>query len=225
MFKYFLPYDVFERHKKVGTFIKNNETVVDIGGELNHLIQFCSPTKIIVANLKSGDIIIAKDKFPFKRNSFDVACAIDVLEHIPKKRRKKFVENLFNIASKKIILSFPVGTKRHRIYEREIHVWLKRRGESIVYLNEHIKYGLPTKNEIEELIKGYKAELNYSGNIFINKVLFKIFMFNPKIKFTGKIIHFLKLLFNLITNNFFYLLITNRGYSEVVNRVYVVIEK
>ena len=129
MYKLFLPYDVFERHKKVGSMIDSDQTVVDIGGELNHLSQFCSPKKIIVANLSSGDIIISEDKLPFKRKSFDVVCAIDVIEHIPKKNRKIFLENLLEIASQKVILSFPIGTKRHIAYEKEIQTWLMKKGE------------------------------------------------------------------------------------------------
>ena len=57
-FKLFLPYDVYERHRKVGSFIKENESVIDVGGELNHLSQFCSAKKIIVANFASRDVII-----------------------------------------------------------------------------------------------------------------------------------------------------------------------
>ena len=60
--KYFLPYDIYERHKFVGSLIENGQTVVDIGGELNLLSQFCRPAEIIVANLTSGDIIIKKNK-------------------------------------------------------------------------------------------------------------------------------------------------------------------
>jgi len=86
MYKRFLPYDIYERHKKIGHIIGKGKSVVDVGGELEHLSQFCKPSKIIVANLTKGDVIISKDKLPFKNKSFDIACAIDVLEHIPKKR-------------------------------------------------------------------------------------------------------------------------------------------
>ena len=62
MYKLLLPYDVYERHRKVASFIKENETVVDIGGELDHLSQFINPKKLIVANLRNGDVIILGKK-------------------------------------------------------------------------------------------------------------------------------------------------------------------
>lgn len=223
MSKLFLPYDVFERHKKVGNLIHPEQTVVDIGGELNHLSQFCHPEKIVVANLTSGDVIISKDKLPFKKKSFDVACAIDVLEHIPKSQRKKFVEDLAGIASEKAILSFPVGSKKHLAYEKETQNWLKNKGESIDYLKDHIKFGLPDKEEMEGFIKGFKSELTYAGNIDINKILFRIFMFDPKIKYLRKVVYILKKLFYFATNEFFYLVLANKSYSSSVNRAYLII--
>ncbi|OGD90907.1 hypothetical protein A3A54_00920 [Candidatus Curtissbacteria bacterium RIFCSPLOWO2_01_FULL_39_62] len=224
MYKLFLPYDVFERHKKVGSMIDSDQTVVDIGGELNHLSQFCSPKKIIVANLSSGDIIISEDKLPFKRKSFDVVCAIDVIEHIPKKNRKIFLENLLEIASQKVILSFPIGTKRHIAYEKEIQTWLMKKGEKVDYLEEHIKFSLPKKREIETALESENSKLTYAGNISINRILFKIYMFDPRVKFFRKIIYSLKKIFNFLTNGILYLILIDKDYSESVNRAYVIIK-
>ncbi len=224
MFKYLLPYDVFERHKKIGTYIKRNETVVDVGGELNHLAQFCLPGKIVVANLTSGDVIITKDALPFKKKSFDVACAIDVLEHIPKKNRKKFIERLVNIASKKVVLSFPVGTIRHRIYEKETQDWLIQKGINVSYLKEHIRYGLPEKSEIEKLVEGYRYEITYAGNITLNMILLRIFLLDPKIKYLRRIIYSIKIIFNFLTNEILYLILIDKEYSESVNRAYLIIK-
>ena len=224
MFKYLLPYDVFERHKKVGSLISQEDTVVDIGGELNHLSQFCSPKKIVVANLASGDVIITKGALPFKKKSFDVACAIDVLEHIPKIDRKKFIENLINISSKKAILSFPIATTRHNQYERETLDWLKKIGKDVNYLEEHIKFGLPEKTEIEELTESLSVSLTYSGDITLNKIMFRIFMFDPKIKYLRRIIYFIKKIFNFFSNEILYLILSDKNYSESVNRAYLIIK-
>ncbi len=114
MNKLFLPYDISERHKKIASFIERNDTVVDIGGELNHLSQFIKPKKLIIANLKTGDVIISKSKLPFADSSFAVVCAIDVLEHIPKIKREQFIKSLITVASKKVVSSFPKGTSRHK---------------------------------------------------------------------------------------------------------------
>jgi len=225
MNKLFLPYDLFERHKKIGSYIKDDETVVDIGGELNHLSQFCKPKKIIVANLKTGDIIISKDELPFKNNSFDTVCSIDVLEHIPKDKREDFINRLYKTAKHKVLLSFPIGTRKHLIYEKEIEKWLQQKGENVTYLKEHIKYGLPETDEIKKITKNFKTKITYSGSIKINKILFKISMLDPKVKFVRKIIYFLKLLFNALSNNIFYLILTNKKCVETANRAYLEITK
>lgn len=225
MNKLLLPYDIYERHKKVSGYIASSDTVVDIGGELNHLSQFCSPKKIVVANLNTGDVIISKNRLPFPANSFDVACSIDVLEHIPKEKRKDFIENLIKISKYKVVMSFPIGTKNHIQYETKIQKLLESKKYDIQYLNEHIKYGLPEKDEVIKMIGDYKAELLFSGDIKVNELLFRIFIFDPRIKYLRKMVYYLKLIFNLGTNYIFYLLLNNKTYSQRSNRAYLIIYK
>lgn len=225
MNKAFLPYDIYERHKRVGKFIESNHTVLDVGGELHHLSQFSSPTKIIVANLTGGDVVIKKGKLPFSNNSFDIVCAIDVLEHIVKKKRKQFIENLIKVAKKRVILSFPVGTLQHLKYEKETQAYLRKKGKSVTYLEEHIMNGLPTEKEVDNLTKHFKRKIFFSGNIFINKYLFRFFIFDPQIKFLRKAVYYFKLFFNLLTNPLFYVFLARRKYSKSVNRAYLLIEK
>ena len=78
------PYDIFERHKFVASRLKNNQTVLDVGGELKNL-SFFSKSQIKEANLTSGDIIYGGQKLPIADNSFNVVTSIDVLEHVPPK--------------------------------------------------------------------------------------------------------------------------------------------
>lgn len=225
MNKAFLPYDVYERHKKIGEFIESSQTVLDVGGELHHLSQFSSSAKIIVANLTGGDVVIKKDKLSFSNNSFDIVCAIDVLEHIVRNKRKQFIENLIKVAKKKVIFSFPLGTPQHLKYEKETQVFLKKKGKNVTYLEEHIRNGLPTKEEVDNLTKQFKRKIFFSGNIFINKYLFRFFIFDPQIKFLRKTVYCFKLFFNLLTNPLFYVFLGDREYSKSVNRAYLLIEK
>src|SRR3989344_2517091 len=111
--KLFLPYDIYERHRQVADLIQNHESILDIGGELNQLSQFCKSSKIVVANLhgsqEKSDIQIEKNELPFNQNSFDVVCAIDVLEHNSKDARQIFIKNLIRVAKKKVIISYPIA--------------------------------------------------------------------------------------------------------------------
>lgn len=225
----FIPYDTYERHRRVGEFIQNGKTVVDIGGQLNMLSKFCHATKIVVANLGSSeeisDVTIQKDILPFKNNSFDISCAIDVLEHIPKKKRQDFVKSLVKVSSQKAILSFPVGTEEHIAYEKELENWLNSKDHDVGYLKEHIKFGLPTKNEIEALTKDLKARVFFSGDLLVNKILFKIFIFDPKVPILRRLIFFMKRFFYLWTNPILYAVLANKPYSRKVVRAYLIIEK
>lgn len=229
MNEFFLPYDIFERHKEVGSFINLADTVLDVGGQLKQLANFCKPKKIVVANIKESqeqaDVIVEKSNLPFKNNSFSAVCAIDVLEHIPKGQRAAFLKELIRVAKRIIILSFPIGTKRHKQYEAEIYRRLKDRGRDVDYLRQHIKYGLPTREEIDKITHRSNYKLFYSGNLIINKMLFKIFMFDPQIKFLRHLVYKTKLLFNLLTNPILYAILSNKSYSESVVRAYLIIYK
>ena len=224
-----LPYDIYERHKKVGSFIENGETVLDVGGELNQLSQFCQPSKIVVANLKksqeNSDVIVKKGKLPFKKSSFDVACAIDVLEHIPKNERRAFIKNLQEVSAKKVILSFPIGTSTHINYEKELQNYLEGKKYDVTYLKEHIALGLPQKKELETILEGQNFNTYYSGNLSFNKILFKLHVFDPHVKYFRKFVYLSKLAFNLITNKILYVVLSNRSYSQNVVREYVLIRK
>lgn len=224
-----LPYDIYERHKKVGNLIGNAKTVLDVGGQLNMLSHFCNAQNFTVANIsgseEKSDLIIKGDRLPFEANSFQVVCAIDVLEHIPLLKRQTFIRDLLRVTSEKVIMSFPIGTPRHIEYEKNLQKRLSKKGLDVTYLNEHIKFGLPTLEEIKKITKGFRTKKFYSGDITLNFILFNIFIFDPKIKYVRKIIYFLKLVFNLISNPVIYPALTNKEYSNAINRIYLVIEK
>lgn len=229
MNKFFLPYDIFERHNKIGSFIGKGETVLDVGGQLNLLSQFCNPSKIVVANLRksqeASDVKIKKNKLPFENNSFSTVCAIDVIEHIEPKKRKGFLKELLRVAGEKVILSFPIGTKKHIEYEKEVKIWLSRKGKDVAYLDEHINYGLPTASQILKITKEYKTNIFYSGNLKVNKYLFKLLIFDPKVVMIRKIVYFAKIIFNFLTNSLLYIMLSQKDYSQNIVRAYLIIKK
>lgn len=227
--RYFLPYDIYERHRQVGELIKKGQTIIDVGGQLNLLSQFSKPEKIIVANIKGSDeksdVVLEKDELPFSSNSFDVVTAIDVLEHIPKSKREQFIKESLKVAKNKVILSFPIGTKDHVAYETEIENWLEKRGHEVTYLKEHIKFGLPTDGDIKKITKKRKHKLTFSGDLEVNKFLFKLFIFDPKIFLLRRLVFFTKSVFYLLTNPLLYAMLTKKNYSNKVVRAYLILYK
>lgn len=223
------PYDIYERHKKVGELIGKVKTVLDVGGQLKLLSFFCNAEKITVANVpgsqEQSDVIIKGNKLPFAANSFQIVCAIDVLEHIPPNDRKAFIKDLLRVAVEKVIISFPIGTSQHIEYEKKLQKDLEKNGADVTYLKEHIKYGLPNLDEVKNITKGLRSKKFFSGNINVNKVLFKLFVFDPKIKYIRKALYLSKLAFNFVSNPIFFEFLSNKKYSQTVNRIYLVIEK
>lgn len=229
MSRFFLPYDIYERHKKIAEMLGSVDSVLDVGGELDQLAKFSNVKKIVVANLENSqeksDVIIKKGNLPFKSNSFSAVCAIDVLEHIPKAQREEFVKDLFKVCRKKVVLSFPIGTESHIKYEKKMLDRLESNGKDVTYLKEHVKFGLPTPKELKLLTKNKKNKVIYSGNLLVNNILFKIFIFDPQIKIVRKLVYFSKLLFNFLTNGMLYLLLSKKKLSSSVVRAYVIFEK
>lgn len=223
-------YDSYERHKRIGSMIEDFEMVLDVGGQLSGLSRFVkNKTKIVVANVEgaqeASDVVIKKGKLPYRNGAFEVVCSIDVLEHIPKDKRKFFILELLRVASKKIVVSFPIGTIAHMKYEKDMMGWLKKNGHKVDYLEEHIRYGLPSVSEVTAIVEKKNFKIEYSGDIFVNEFLFKLFMFDPKVKYIRRAVYVLKLLFNSITNDVFYLFLAKRNFSERVNRAYLTIYK
>ena len=53
-------------------------------------------------------------KLPFKDNSFDVAVSCDTLEHIPKKDRLTFINEMARVCRKGVVLCAPLGTAEQK---------------------------------------------------------------------------------------------------------------
>jgi len=225
-FKYFLPPDVYERHKFIGSHILKNSKVLDVGGSLTQLNKFSKARKIITADIKKpADIIYNGKKIPVSDSSFDIVTSIDVLEHIKKENRQSFVKELYRIAKNKIIISAPLGTKKHVEYENKILNYYKRKNIHLPYLKEHVEIGLPTVKEINWFMRKYRAKIFFSGDIRITKKLLKIHNFEVKNNMFNYIFFIIKLLFNFIINSFMYNLEINRPQTENTNRFYLIIEK
>ena len=95
-------------------------------------------------------------------------------EHIPPQDREKFVSELKRVSKKRVILSFPLGTETHIRAEKELKDFLKKRGERVDYLEEHIANGLPTLQELEKILKDYYFQVFFGENFRLNNFLFKV---------------------------------------------------
>lgn len=222
------PYDVFERHKFIASRLKNNQTVLDVGGELKNL-SFFSKSRIKEANLTSGDIIYGGQKLPVADNSFNAVTSIDVLEHIPPKERSEFIADLVRVATDLVIVSAPFGSKSHLKLEKKLLISMEKKGKIDLYLKEHVENGIPELAEVKKLAtsqeKFGKINFYYSGNIYLSAWLFKIHSSQILLPIFGRVYYYFKLIFNTLVNMVYYHLAIGSKPKETTNRFYLILSK
>jgi cyclopropane fatty-acyl-phospholipid synthase-like methyltransferase len=163
--KYIAGCDTFIRHRIVAELASkfNPRTILDVGGE-GTLKLFLPRVQITSANVKSADISYSGDKLPLKDNSFDIVVSLDTMEHLANHKRTDFLYELYRVSRKGFILCAPLGTPEHVAYEKEVLASGLVTGDSYKYLAEHVKYGLPTPDEVSEMVRLFSAQVFYQGD-------------------------------------------------------------
>ena len=225
-YKYFLPPDIYERHKFISRFIKSDKTILDVGGSMSRLSDFTNNCKITTVDVvKPADIIYDGKKIPVGDKSYEVITSIDVLEHIPKENRADFVKELFRVAKDTIIISAPLGTNFHSEYERKTLEYYQEKNIKLPFLEEHVKIGLPTLEEVKNFKEKYGAKVYYSGDVRLTEKLFRIHNYEAKNKYLNFVVFFLKLKFNFWMNILGYYFLVNKKQSKYTNRFYLIFDK
>ena len=120
--------------------LKNSDSVLDVGSGVSSPLTKIKKTfyaegidlKLPKRKLKTYDKYkkgdITKLKKFYKKNSFDTAIALDVIEHLTKKHGHELLKNMENIAKKYVIVVTPngflkqEGTKENP-YQKHISGW------------------------------------------------------------------------------------------------------
>jgi hypothetical protein len=163
-----LARDTWERHVLVAEAVESPATVLDVGGrpgELAALLRNCRVTALNVD--EPADVVAAGERLPFDDSSFDVATSLDVLEHLPHERRRSHMEELTRVARSQVIVCCPLGTDAHVAAERELSEWyVSVAGRPHRFLEEHLRYGLPTEEELRGLVRDlpFDFELSFHGD-------------------------------------------------------------
>jgi SAM-dependent methyltransferase len=91
----------------------------------------------------------------FPDRSFDVAVALDMLEHIRPEERSTVLRELVRVARRRVILGFPSGK---RAFEADVSLgrMLDRRGQTYTdWLDEHLRHGFPDASDVEAELRAY----------------------------------------------------------------------
>ena len=151
-----MPYDLYERHQTVSTLLRGRDvqSVLDVGGRAGLLSRFTAYGVTALNVDGSGDVQYGGWAFPFCDGQFSAVVSIDTLEHVPQEQRLAFLRECLRVSRSYLIIAAPFGSTGHIEYEKRLYeLYRQAHGHIHVYLDEHIRYGLPNEAELDELVQ------------------------------------------------------------------------
>jgi GT2 family glycosyltransferase/glycosyltransferase involved in cell wall biosynthesis len=175
-------FDQYSRYRACAELItslappdKCNIIDVGSGGECllgkfipHHNITYLDP--LLRLNPEKHENMITDDffRYDFKGKRFDYAVSIDTYEHIPPEKRQEFLLKLSSVVTRGFILAFPSADAGDAIEtDRMLNdAYREFTGRDYVWLDEHIKYGLPrlqaTLEQLQSL--GFVVAVRQNGH-------------------------------------------------------------
>ena len=160
------PFDQYQRYRIVAELAEACPTahsplrVLDVGG--HHEDFYGSPHRPIAEALPSARTITVDlagnplggyvrgrgDQLPFINDAFDVACAVDVLEHVPRPARQQVLHEIGRVASQAIVVAAPFENARLERAEALLARFVEDTlGAVQTQLREHRELGWPSLAE------------------------------------------------------------------------------
>ncbi|MCJ7828091.1 hypothetical protein MUP65_03035, partial [Patescibacteria group bacterium] len=175
--------DIVQRYQPIVRLIKKHppesKKILEVGGGGDGLGYYLPRFQIIDCDIQHSPtipantkpIIIKNEKLPFANNYSHTTVSIDTLEHIQDKRRRlAMIKELVRVTDKYLYLAVPTGEKSLEAHQKlKKHLLRFHPKKESHYLDEHLSFGHPEKEEILELLQmvAPKAKINtkQNGNI------------------------------------------------------------
>jgi hypothetical protein len=123
-------------------------------------IQLADPDANALRNIKLGNPVVASGyNLPFENSTFDAVISVDTLEHIPKDKRGRFLEELKRVSKVLVLLHFvmhdPDRQFLGKVADLRFQEWhLKHFKKEHSWTTEHLTIEPPTCDEINKALPG-----------------------------------------------------------------------
>lgn len=163
-----IPFDQFQRYKNVQKIINDLRMrdeklkILEVGANEHQNLEKFLPTDGITyldislpEELRNNPKYILADatQMEFEDNTYDIVVALDVFEHIPVDKRKKFIDELSRVSSRYFVITAPFYSDQVKEAEHRLEtLYFNLFRERFIWLEEHATNGLPNLSEIEEYL-------------------------------------------------------------------------
>lgn len=125
---------------------------------------------------------------PFPSSSRPCVVSTDMLEHIPPESRQRAVDELVRITQRLLILAVPAGPGAESQDRALDTLYTEEHGVALPFLTEHVENGLPTAEQVAELVRtsversGRNASIAFhkNGNLGVRMWLMRIWIRTPR---------------------------------------------
>lgn len=168
--------------------IKKNSNILEIGALppacLSNYISKDVKYLGINKNYSNDDFRIKEIDFlknKFDENSFTHSISTDTLEHVDKKDRQKFVDEMVRVTKHTVIVGVP--NPEGEQHEKTLVTLLEasEKGKHYIkFFKEHEEFGVPSKKEVRSYFSKYKftTEENFNLRYWIGILLSDVFDFD-----------------------------------------------
>jgi len=229
--KYLLGYDTYFRHKRIAKLCGNvwGKQLLDVGGE-GKLALFLAGAQVTTVNPNYGEINCDGRNLPFADKSFDIVVSLDVLEHVPRDDRGRFIAELLRVAREKVVFCAALGSSEHEAYARRMADLYRNKSHQICkHLEEHIALGMPTLLEFKNYLNDTDYHIIYENILGLSENIRVIRSWQTGIPLVDKLLLVPKLMFNILHTLYMETFVYKKTISEMptkkTNRFYVVIGK
>lgn len=133
---------------RIGALGQEQLRILDVGGREWVFSAFLPLHRVTVADLETTGLDGLA--LPFPPRSFDIVTGHHLLEHVPEDDRPDLLAEMVRMARRRVYLTGPF---RESPFAEEIDQFLSRLAPDNPYLQEHLRYGLPSLVAIEAWLR------------------------------------------------------------------------